>query len=99
MTLEPYDASKLDALAMRFLDLAATFRRMAQDIRQEGVENVAMHATRPLDYMSRLDQWARDAEARLQIEMIRSRADRLGKDETTRPRKTRNNARNKSNKK
>ena len=49
MTLEPYDADKLDALAMRFLDLAATFRNMAQATRLERLENVNLHATRPLE--------------------------------------------------
>lgn len=76
MTLEPCSADRLDALAMRFLDLAATFRQMAQATRNEVLENVSLHVTRPLEHLGHLEHWARDADAKLQVELIGLRAER-----------------------
>ncbi len=99
MTLEPYDAAKLDAMAMRFLDLASTFRRMAQDVRQEYVDTIDLHVTRPLQYLDRLDRWASDSEAKLQIELIGWRAERRTENVLDSSRGAPKNARNRSQKK
>ena len=88
MTLEPYDANKLDALAMRFLDLAATFRKMAQASLNEGLENISLHVTRPLEQLGRLEHWAGDADAKLQVELIRLRAGRQAGELTSYGQKT-----------
>ena len=88
MTLEPYNANKLDALAMRFLDLASTFRKMAQASRCEGLENINVHVTRPLEQLGRLEHWARDADAKLQVELIGLRAGRQAGELTSYDQKT-----------
>ena len=99
MTLEPYKADRLDALAMRFLDLAATFRQMAQSARAEGLKNVNLHATRPLEHLDRLEHWAGEADAKLQVELIRLRAGRRAEELPGYGRKSRGGLRRTSKKK
>lgn len=99
MTLEPYDADRLDALTMRFLDLAATFRRMAQAIRVEGLECVDLHTTRPLEHLGRLEHWVRDSDAKLQVELFRQRAERQAEELPVYGRKSGSESRNSPRKK
>ena len=70
MTLQPFDAARLDDWALRLLDLAATFRRLAQHVRDEELEGLPLHDRKSSEWLARLEQWAHDAQARCERERL-----------------------------
>jgi len=74
MTLEPYDAEQLDQLALRLFDVTAILRKMAENQRQEAVEEFLLHDKKALEWIDRLEQWARRAEADMQMQILKSQA-------------------------
>ncbi len=73
MTLEPYQPRKLDEFALRLLDLAAAMRQMARRSREHAVEDLALHDKKAQEWTARLAQWARRAEADLEIRIAEQR--------------------------
>jgi len=65
MTLEAYDADRLDRLALRMLDLCGRVREMARQSRDEGLENLHLHDRKALEYLDQIEQWLYKAEAEL----------------------------------
>jgi hypothetical protein len=79
MTLESYDASKLDRLAMQLLDLAATARKMSQLCSEYDIETFALHDKKARQWWSNLDRWLRKARAELEMQVIEARASQRAK--------------------
>lgn len=76
VTLTPYDPALLDQLALRLLDLAGMVRHMAQRSREHGVRQVRLHDKKALEWIARLERWARKSAADLEMEIIEVRATR-----------------------
>ena len=74
MTLEPYDPKKLDALALRLLDLAAEVRKMAQRSRRYRVEDLELHDKKAGEWCTKLGQWVRKARTGLELRIVEARA-------------------------
>jgi hypothetical protein len=71
MTLEAYDADRLDQLALRMLDSCGRVRDMARQSRDEGLENLQLHDRKALEYLSQIEQWLYKAEAEVKSAAIR----------------------------
>jgi len=71
MTLQPYQPDELDVLALRLFDLTATLRRMAKRCRDEKIKRFDLHDRKLLEMLGKIEEWAHDAEARLEMEIIR----------------------------
>lgn len=65
MTLEAYDSDRLDALALRTLDLCARLRNLARTSREEQLPAVELHDRKALEWLEKLEEWAIGAEAEL----------------------------------
>jgi hypothetical protein len=65
MTLERYDPDRLDALALRTLDLCARLRHLARTSREEQLTAVELHDRKALEWLEKLEEWAIGAEAEL----------------------------------
>ena len=65
MTLQPYRPDRLDALALRVLDLAAQLRRIAQSAREQELGEVGLHDGKALEWLDKLEKWGIGAEAEL----------------------------------
>ncbi len=74
MTLNPYDPTMLDLFALRLLDLATVARQMAQRSREHGIDDVALHDKKALEWIANLERWARKAAADLDVQILESRA-------------------------
>jgi hypothetical protein len=83
MTLEPYNPERLDALALRMLDICAKLRGAAQIARDEQLASLSLHDRKALEWLARLEEWAiaaeSDARKQAQIERGARRAERLQK--------------------
>lgn len=76
MTLTPHDPETLDRLALRLLDLAAIVREMANNSREFGVQDFALHDKKAREWYSHLERWTRKAQAELELKIIEVRASR-----------------------
>lgn len=74
MTLQPYDAQRLDDIALLLLDLAGSVRQMSRLCREHDLSTVQIHDKKAQEWIAKLDDWARDADARLQTSLIRKKA-------------------------
>lgn len=97
MTLEAYDADQLDQLALRVFDLAAVLRKMAETQRKKSLGEFLLHDKKAVEWIARLEQWARRADAEMQMQQIRVQADADARRATsyTQPKKKRKTVRNK----
>ena len=73
MTLELYDAERLDQTALRILDLAAAIRQMAAVLRVEPDIEFSMHDKKAAEWLANLERWAADSQAKLEVAQIRRR--------------------------
>ncbi|HEY5312743.1 MAG TPA: hypothetical protein VIK18_09485 [Pirellulales bacterium] len=73
MTLVPFPPEALDELALRFFDLAAISRQMAAASRENELADFALHANKVNEWLSKMEDWAHDASARLETAVIRQR--------------------------
>jgi hypothetical protein len=73
MTLEAYDADRLDETALRILEIAAAFRGMAQTLRQEPAIDLAIHHRKAAEWLSHLERWAAESRAKLDVALIKRR--------------------------
>ena len=76
MTLQPYNPENLDRFALRFLDLAATLRSMANTCREQGVEDFALHDKKASEWCANLERWMHKVQAELEMQVIDARAAR-----------------------
>lgn len=74
MTLETYDPSRIDELALRLLDVAVTLRQISQTARTQGLGHVPLHDRKAQEWLGRLEEWARDADVRVQRAALTRRA-------------------------
>jgi hypothetical protein len=74
MTLQPYDAKRLDHLALGLLDLAAIAREMSALCAEQGIETFALHDKKAILWLENLDRWLRRARAELEMKAIEARA-------------------------
>jgi hypothetical protein len=74
MTLETYSPERLDRLALRVLDVACSLRQMAADSRENVLDELPLHDKKALEWLTRLEDWARDGAARTQTAVLKRRA-------------------------
>jgi hypothetical protein len=79
MTLQTYDPQKLDQLALRLLDLAATVRQMANHSREYGIADLVLHDKKALEWCLKLEQWARKTRADLEVRVLQEKAEQRGR--------------------
>ena len=73
MTLIPFPPERLDALALRLLDLAATVRSMANKSRESELKGFELHGQKIDEWLAHLDDWTHDGAARIETALIRQR--------------------------
>jgi hypothetical protein len=71
MTLLPFTPEDLDALALRFLDLAALARSMANDSRENELREFSLHVNKVNEWLGHLEGWAHESKAKLDTALIR----------------------------
>lgn len=76
MTLEPYNPERLDALALRVLDVCLHLRSMARVSREEQLPAVDLHDRKALEWLEKLEAWAIGAEADLNGQVMKARGTR-----------------------
>lgn len=76
MTLQIFDPDQLDQLALRILDLAATFRSMSQQARELDLDGVPLHDKKSAEWLANLEQWTIEADGKLQALAIKERGAR-----------------------
>ncbi len=64
------------ALALRLLDVAALVREMANSSRENHIESLPLHSNKAQEWMGRLEEWAHDGAARLELQVMRERGAR-----------------------
>lgn len=74
MTLEQYNTDKLDELALRLLDLGAIIRRISVECRENSLDGFALHDKKALEWLNKLDDWARECDGRLQTQLVKQKA-------------------------
>lgn len=84
MTLEPYDAKRLDHLALELLDLAAIARDMSALCREFDIQTFALHDKKARQWWENLDRWLRRAKAELEMQTIEARATQRARSTTRR---------------
>ncbi len=73
MTLQAYDPEKLDELALRVLDISCVFRSMAAKARSGETPKLNLQDRKAHEWLNNLEQWARKAEAELEMAIFRHR--------------------------
>jgi hypothetical protein len=63
MTREAYDPERLDALALRLLDLSSQIRHLAVASRAAQLPTVELHDRKALEWIEKLEGWAAGAES------------------------------------
>ena len=76
MTLVPYKPDRLDEVALRLLDLCSQLRGMARQARNEKLEEFPLHDKKALEWLSRLEDWARKSETDFELALVRNRGTR-----------------------
>jgi len=74
MTLEPYSPEKLDLLALRLLDLAGIMREMANESREYGITDLALHDKKAQEWCTNLERWGRKSQGELKLKIADARA-------------------------
>lgn len=76
MTLEAYDPLKLDALALRVLDVACNLREIAALSNEHDLTGLQLHDKKALEMLTKLDEWSHEALVRCQTAALKQRATR-----------------------
>jgi hypothetical protein len=76
MTLLPFKPEDLDALALRFLDLAALARGMANSSRENELDGFTLHVNKVNEWLGHLEGWAIEGQAKLDTALIRQKGKR-----------------------
>ncbi len=67
MTLEPYNAEKLDRLVLRLGDISAEMRRIGRVAAELPDVPLALHDRKALEWIGQLEQWAAECRARAEL--------------------------------
>jgi hypothetical protein len=76
MTLLPFTPEDLDALALRFLDLAAVVRGMANSSREHELDDFALHVNKVNEWLGHLEGWAIEGQGKLTTALIKQSGQR-----------------------
>lgn len=76
MTLEPYNPERLDALALRLLDLCARVRAVGRQSRDEGLDKLDLHDRKAREHLDKFEEWLYKAEAELPLAIMKNRGRR-----------------------
>lgn len=76
MTLVPFTPDKLDALALRLLDISNVLRRMSNASRDHSVTGFELHSQKPDEWLGHLEDWVLEAEGKLATAINKQRGDR-----------------------
>ena len=76
MTLEPYSPEKLDQFALELLDLAAILRKMANNSRENGINDLSLHDKKAQEWFVKLNHWAHKVQAEVEMQIVQTRASR-----------------------
>ncbi len=79
MTLEPYQPSELDDLALRLLDSATTARQMAERSREEGLDGFQINDKKAMEWLGRFEIWLRRASDELEVCIHKNRGANLAR--------------------
>ncbi len=80
MTLIPYKPEEFDRLALRFLDLAAVLRGIAEKSRSESLTEIAIHDKKANEWLDKLELWAEETRQRTELAAMRSLGARKAKE-------------------
>jgi len=76
MTLEAYDPQRLDALALRVLDVAANLRSMANQCRENNLAGPVLHDKKASEWLAKLEHWSQQATTHVHLRAVQARAQR-----------------------
>ncbi len=76
MTLEPYDADRIDRLILRIMDLAGDLRQASLAKRADPKLDFAIHDKKALQWIGQLEAWAADCRARMEMSRIKRQGER-----------------------
>jgi len=79
MTLEPYDAQKLDQTILRIMDIAGELRQISLAKQRDPELPLAMHDKKALLWITQLEQWAADSRMRMERAKIQRRGESLAR--------------------
>jgi hypothetical protein len=79
MTIQTYDPQQIDQLALRLLDLAAVVRHMANQSREYGITDLAVHDKKAQEWCLKLEHWARKTQADLEVRILQDKAEQRGR--------------------
>jgi phage host-nuclease inhibitor protein Gam len=79
MTLVVYDADRLDATALRVLDIAATIRQIGAILRENPDVDLAIHDKKAAEWLSYLETWAADCSTKLNLALVKQRGAKRAK--------------------
>lgn len=78
MTLKAYTVSTIDSWESTLLSAAGELRKIRQQMQEKGLGEVDMEATRAIDCINYLGDWAISAESRVRIRIRAIEAAKLG---------------------
>jgi hypothetical protein len=73
MTLEPYNAEKLDRLVLRLIDISAEIRRIGRIAAESPAAPLALHDRKALEWVGQLEQWAAECRSRAELAALMQR--------------------------
>jgi hypothetical protein len=76
MTLEPYDADRVDGLTLRMLDICSRLRALAQISRKEELESIDLHDRKALEWIGNFEVWLCSAEGAVNALVHKSHGER-----------------------
>ncbi|MGE0607536.1 MAG: hypothetical protein AB7O62_10610 [Pirellulales bacterium] len=74
MTLQTYSVERMDELAMRMFDVAATLRQTALLCRENDMEGFPLHDKKALEWIAQLEQWAHEGVGKVQASVVSQKA-------------------------
>ncbi|MBX9791690.1 MAG: hypothetical protein K2Y37_22435 [Pirellulales bacterium] len=88
MTLEAYNQQRIDELSLRVLEVATSLRNMARLVHENGLQRVAMHDKKALEWLAKLEDWALKSQAALELAAHRTRGARRAAEVATPAKRT-----------
>jgi hypothetical protein len=76
MTRQAYDPDRLDALALRMLDVCARVRQLAGNCRDGELADVPLHDRKAIEWIENLEDWLARCEGDVRRAVLKARGDR-----------------------
>jgi hypothetical protein len=76
MALEPYTPEQLDGIALRIFDVCAQIREIARRSREQGLDHVALHDKKALEWLGKLEEWAAKSRRDFELAQFKQRGAR-----------------------